>query len=201
MRIIEVEGLDKSGKHTTCQALKKALEDKGFEVVQSEFHRYDTPTGKLIQQWLYKQYDVDTETIKLIMTADKQAQQKWFSQLEEQGVDFLILDRYSVSNLAYSEAEGLDMDWITNLQKFLRKPDFSIFLDIQPTTSMLRKGKHGDNDRYESDKSILTRAREAYIKYFEEKPNTSILYHLDEHTPEDVSAKVIEKTFEHFKID
>ena len=43
--------MDKSGKHTASVQLAEYLIKLGYNVVQSEFHRYDTPTGKLIQDY------------------------------------------------------------------------------------------------------------------------------------------------------
>lgn len=166
MKIIAIEGLDKSGKHTQSELLKKYLISKGYKVEKSEFHRYDTPTGQLIQQWLYGKYDADQKTIELIMSADKQSQQFWFDKLERSGVDFLILDRYTTSQQVYSEANGIDPKWTKELQKFMRKPDVEIFIDISPEISMMRKGKHGDNDRYESNLKLLKDVRDIFLSKY-----------------------------------
>lgn len=119
--------------------------------------------------WLTKRYDADQKTIELIMTADKQAQQQWFRDLEHQGVDVLILDRYTTSQLAYSQANGIDDDWTIILQAHLRNPDIEILIDIPAEVSMSRKGKHndGNNDRYESDREMLDRVRTNYLTHFE----------------------------------
>ena len=164
MRIIAIEGLDKSGKATQSKLLTDYLKSLGLKVVQSEFHRYDTPTGELIRQWLCKEWDVDQHTIELIMTADKQAQQKWFYELKNQGVDFLILDRYMASQQVYSEANGISPEWTAELQSYMWIPDIEIFIDIPAEESMSRKGKHnnGENDRYESDLSMLQNVRALY---------------------------------------
>lgn len=164
MKIVSVEGLDKSGKHSTVEGLKEKLEAKGYKVATSEFHRYDTPTGQLIRQWLYGEYKVSQQTIELIMAADKYAQKEWFEQLEQEGYDILILDRYLGSQVVYSAASGIQPDWIQNILRSLYIPDIEIFIDISPDTSMKRKGKHGENDRYESDKELLTRARAGFMK-------------------------------------
>lgn len=166
MKIIAVEGLDKSGKFSQTELLKAYLEAAGHKVIKSEFHRYDTPTGELIMKWLTNQWDVDQTTIELVMTADKQAQQKWFDELEEQGYDFLILDRYTGSQQVYSEANGVDPEWTAALQKYMRQPDVEIFIDIPAEVSMSRKGKHnnGNNDRYESDLKLLQRARNLFLQ-------------------------------------
>lgn len=166
MKIIAIEGLDKSGKHTQTKLLTEYLKTLGYKVVQSEFHRYDTPTGQLIMKWLKKEWNVDQKTIELIMSADKQAQQQWFNQLEEEDVDFLILDRYTTSQQVYAEANGIDPNWTNELQKYMRKPDIEIFIDIPAEESMRRKGKHnnGENDRYESDLELLNCVRQLYLK-------------------------------------
>jgi dTMP kinase len=166
VKVIAIEGLDKSGKFTQSNWLVQHLEAIGYRVAKSEFHRYDTPTGELIMRWLKKEWDVDQTTIELIMTADKQAQQKWFDELEAQGVDFLILDRYTGSQDVYSYANGIDPEWTAWLQRYMREIDVEIFIDIPPTESMSRKGKHnnGENDRYESDLELLTRVRELYLE-------------------------------------
>lgn len=167
MRIIAVEGLDKSGKASQTKLLREYLVDKlELYVVRSEFHRYDTPTGELIMKWLTGHYDVDQKTIELIMTADKQAQQQWFKQLHNEGVDVLILDRYLGSQDVYSEANGIDPGWTEELQNYMWLPDMEIFIDVTAEESMRRKGKwnNGENDRYESDFALLSKVRELFLK-------------------------------------
>lgn len=165
MRIIAIEGLDKAGKHTQAKSLVRELTNKGYKVAQSEFHRYETPTGRLIMDWLTCQWDASQKTIELIMCADKQAQQDWFQELDKNNYDFLILDRYTLSQVAYGIANGIDGRWILDLQKYMRKPDIDIIIDIPAEMSMSRKGKHnnGDNDKYESDLEMLKRVRHNYL--------------------------------------
>lgn len=192
MLIIGIEGLDKSGKHTQSKLLTEYLQSKGYRVVQSEFHRYDTPTGQLIQKWLYNEWDVDKHTIELLMSADKQAQQLWFKKLDESGVDFLILDRYTASQTCYANATGVDRDWTKQLQKYMRLPDFEIFIDIEPNESIRRKGKHGDNDRYERDKELLKAVRKEYLDYFNKLSSKLIIHDCSMYSVEQISKIIIE---------
>lgn len=164
MEIIALEGIDKSGKHTQAKKLFEALKNKGYRVEKTEFHRYDTPTGRLIRQWLNQEWDVDQSTIEFIMAADKQAQQRWFEKLDEQGYDYLIIDRYTLSQEVYAIANGLHPHWVNQLQRYMRQPNLEILIDIPPEESMKRKGKFGENDRYESDKALLTNVRDHYLK-------------------------------------
>lgn len=164
MYIIVCEGLDKSGKKTQTDLLLDYLLKQGYKAIKSEFHRYDTITGQLIMEWLQKKWDAPQQAIEIIMTHDKQNQQKWFKQLEQEGYDFLVLDRYTLSQFAYGSATGGDIKWLDELQEFIRKPDLDIVIEIDSETSMNRKGKHndGNNDKYESDKELLDRVGEAY---------------------------------------
>lgn len=174
MIIIALEGLDKSGKATQTSLLASRLRKDGYSVAQSEFHRYDTPTGELIMKWLKKEWNVDQKTIEFVMAADKQAQQSMFTWAEESGIDALILDRYTLSQLVYSTANGIPLEWAEQLQKYMRQPDLTIVIDIPAEVSMLRKGKHNDgvNDRYESDLELL---REVKSRYWMLRPFSSIV--------------------------
>lgn len=189
MKIISFEGIDKSGKHTLSCEMANSLIAKGFTVVQDEFHRYDTPTGQLIYDYLHGTYDVPQSVIELIMAADKLAQKKYFEQLEADGVDFLILDRYLFSQFAYSQAlltlapeddyreMGLTTCVIARLLGNLMPPsDYVVYCDVSPETSMSRKGQHGENDKYESNHLLLSTVCEEY-KIFAEHPKKKEIWH------------------------
>lgn len=177
MKIVVIEGLDKAGKHTAAVSLERRLHREGVSLVRSEFHRYETPTGNLVKQWLIGQYDVDQKTIELIMAADKQAQQAWFNELEEQGVEVLILDRYVCSQLAYAIVNGSTREWTGELQRYMRPADHTILIDIPPEVSMARTGKHnnGENDRYESNLEMLRQVRAVYRTELEADPSNIIV--------------------------
>lgn len=163
MIIIGVEGLDKSGKASQVELLYQALYERGYNVEKSEFHRYDTPTGQLIRKFLDGEYQTNQLAIECIMAADKYAQLDWFNEIAER-TDVLILDRYLTSQLVYSKANAIDIDFTVSLLDQMPEPDFQILLDLDPQESMNRKGKHGDNDKYESDYELLSRVREFYLR-------------------------------------
>lgn len=166
MIIVAFEGLDKSGKNSQSEMLHKALYERGYNVEKSEFHRYDTPTGQLIRQFLDGEYKVNQHAIECIMAADKYAQLDWFKELEKE-TDVLILDRYVLSQMVYGVANGIDIDFTLNLLEHMPEPNYHFFLDVSPEESMNRKGKFGDNDKYEGDLELLTKAREKYLQVME----------------------------------
>lgn len=206
MKIIAFEGMDKSGKHTASVQLAEHLIELGYNVVQSEFHRYDTPTGKLIQDYLYGKYKVSNETIQLIMSADKQAQQDWIQELEDSGVDFLILDRYYLSQKVYSnyfidksnytsDKTLLYKGIYSDIIKCFRKADITIYLDNTAETSMSRKGQHGENDLYEQNKELLEYVRSGYLKEVQKENQYLIIS--SEQSIEEVEKEMISK-FKYF---
>lgn len=166
MKIISVEGLDKSGKATLARMLAEFLRSKRFKVAESQSPDYSTPTGEVIRQWLAKEYNVDQKTIEFVYTANMQEQQEKFKQLEEEyNYDFVIMDRYTGSQRAYATATGSDIEFVETLQKDMRQPDIMIYIDITPEESMKRKGKHndGNNDRYEENVNLLNDVRSRYL--------------------------------------
>lgn len=166
MKIISVEGLDKSGKRTISMYIAELLRVQGYTVVITSFPRYDTPTGELIRKWLTKEWDVDQATMDLIAAADRQAQQAFLKDLEDSGnCDFVVIDRYLTSQVSYGTSGGLDQSWVESLHKYMRKPDIEFYLDIPAEVSMERVGKHnnGINDRYEENKEFLEKVRHQYI--------------------------------------
>ncbi|MFS1019871.1 dTMP kinase [Enterococcus casseliflavus] len=182
MKIIALEGLDKSGKHSISNYLFDSLCNQGFKVALGEFHNYKSPTGKLIKEWLYGEFDADQATIELVMLSNKMAEQRTIKDFELEGFDFLILDRYTGSQEAYVEAytnlsekngtiDTVPKDIVKSVQKHFRMPDFTIYLAVSPEISMNRKGKHGDNDRYESDLELLTEVQNFYENRFAKDPS------------------------------
>ncbi|MEK1828861.1 dTMP kinase [Priestia megaterium] len=185
MIIIEVEGLDKSGKKSQSDLLYKALYERGYNVEKSEFHRYETPTGELIRKFLDGEYQVNQLAIECIMAADKYAQLDWFNQIKET-TDVLILDRYLTSQFVYSKANGVEIDFTLNLLEHMPAPDFHIYLDVSPEESMRRKGKWGENDKYESDLELLTEVRNHYLRVMQLEEEDGFAVILDGTKPVDV---------------
>ncbi|ALS22188.1 dTMP kinase [Paenibacillus naphthalenovorans] len=196
MIILVLEGLDKCGKHSQTKLLTTRLKQNDYLTLKSEFHDYSSPTGELIMKWLTGKYKADQKVIEFIMSADKQAKQLWFEQLEKQ-LDYLVLDRYTLSQYVYAKANGIDPNWTEQLQKYMRKPDLNIIIDIPAQVSMNRKGKHndGNNDKYESDYEMLTRVRDNYLSYADSHKNECIVLNglkTIEEVHEDIWNKLLE---------
>ena len=42
----------------------------------------------------------------------------------------VVCDRYLASSIAYGEAQGVDAEWLTEIQRALPQPSLTLFLDI-----------------------------------------------------------------------
>lgn len=166
MIIVSVEGIDKSGKCTAAGTLTDYFKtEKGLNVARMEMPDYSTPIGALIRDYLTGDLSVSPETFELLLAADKQAAQSRIAAFEAAGVDVLVMDRYVHSQIAYG-AYHVDAQWLSAITSKLRLPDAVIYLDVEPEVSMHRKGKFGDNDKYEGDLDRLRATRSAYLDLF-----------------------------------
>lgn len=159
MWVIAVEGIDASGKETQVNMLYAALKNKGFDVAVEGFPRYHTPIGHLLFDYFHGDISLSTEAVHMLLEADRQDFMEHIILLEETGCEFLILDRFTLSNLAFGVARGVELDWLRGLASKVRQPDITFILDISAETSFKRKS---NRDLLESDMELQDRARVVY---------------------------------------
>jgi dTMP kinase len=157
--VIAFEGLDQSGKETQARRLRARFEQDGRTVRSISFPDYETPIGQEIRQALAGGRDFGPEVMQLLYIANrfeyKPRMEHWLG-----AGDIVICDRYRASSVAYGEAQGLDPQWLEEIQRHLPAPAMTILLDIAPATAVERK--RSGRDRYERDLALLARVRESY---------------------------------------
>jgi dTMP kinase len=157
--LIAFEGLDQSGKETQARHLRARLERDRHRVHSLSFPEYETPIGQEIRKALAGERDFSAEVMQLLYVANrlefKTRLQRWNST-----GDIVICDRYRASSVAYGEAQGLDAQWLADIQIHLPDATLTILLDIAPATAASRKSS--GRDRYERDLGLLSRVRESY---------------------------------------
>ena len=187
-KIIVIEGTDCSGKETQSKLLEERLKEKGKKFVKFNFPRYDTPTGQIvggsylgrkeIGESLFKEgaVKVDPHVTCLYYAADRKY--NWYKIQEYLDKDyFVILDRYTPSNLAHqgSKITGKDerfnmYQWIDKLEYWLLglpKPDKTVFLHVpaEKTLELLKNRKLVDE--HEKSPEYLRNVEESYIELSE----------------------------------
>ena len=159
--LIAFEGLDQSGKQTQAERLRDRVVAAGRLVRLLSFPAYDTAIGSEIGRALQGDREYGPDVMQLLYVANRY---EWKPQIERelQRGTVLICDRYLASSIAYGEAQGLDPEWLTDMQRFLPQPDVTLLLDIDPQVSAQRKTV--ERDAYERDLALLGRVRSSYMR-------------------------------------
>jgi dTMP kinase len=158
-RLIAFEGLDQSGKQTQAEWLVEALQQAGHAVRTVSFPDYTTSIGAEIGQALQGQRSYGPDVLQLLYVANRYEHAPRIRGWLSEGA-MVVADRYAASSLAYGEAQGVDVTWLTDVQRHLPPADLTVLLDIAPETSLARK--RAARDRFERDLPLLSRVRDSY---------------------------------------
>lgn len=157
--LIAFEGLDQSGKETQALQLRERLREAGRKVRLLSFPDYGTSIGEEIARALAGERDYGPDVMQLLFVANRHERREAILEWLAGGL-VLLCDRYRASSIAYGEAQGLDPQWLEQIQQFLPPADLTIFLDIEPETAAGRKAH--DRDKYERDLALLKRVSDSY---------------------------------------
>ena len=187
-KIIVVEGTDCSGKETQSKLLEKRLNSIGKKCVRFDFPNYESPTGRIIGgaylgrpeigPSFFKEgaVNVDPHVVCLYYAADRKYE---MPEIEKYLNDdyYVILDRYTTSNLAHQGSKIHDKDerfnmyqWIDKLEYWLLglpKPDKTIFLHVPLENTLELRKSRKSIDEHEKSPEYLKRAEESYLELSE----------------------------------
>ena len=159
--LIAFEGLDQSGKETQARRLRDRLRAAQHKARVVSFPDYGTSIGEEIARALQGEREYGPEVMQLLYVANRHERKPDIERWQQAGIT-LLCDRYVASSIAYGEAQGLDRDWLVDMQKFLPQPELTILLDIAPETALDRKAT--GRDRYEEDYALQLAVRESYLR-------------------------------------
>ena len=172
--LIVLEGLDGAGKSTQVKLLKEYIQSKGKQLRYLHFPRFDAPVyGDLIAKFLRGDFgainQVHPQLVALLFAEDRREASNQIREWLNNG-DFVLLDRYVYSNIAYQcsklknkeEAQAL-RDWIFELEYNIYnipKPDVNLFLDVPISfvDKKLKENREGDDREYLQGKSDIHEA-------------------------------------------
>jgi len=199
MKLIVIEGLDGAGKSTQISLLKEWFAERNLQCRYIHFPRTDAPYfGELIARFLRGEFGnidtVDPYLVAMLYAGDrKDAAIMIETWLEEKY--FVVLDRYTYSNIAYQCAKmpteteaGRLREWILNLEfnHFgIPKPDINIFLDVpfRFTEEKLKNRRLGNDrtylmgssDIHESSLEFQRRVRDIYAAVASEDDSLQVI--------------------------
>jgi dTMP kinase len=136
--LVVLEGIDGAGTTSQARLLTAALEACG---IRSHLTREpsDGPIGRLLREILAGRHaPTDATTHALLFAADRadHIQREVDPALAAGAV--VVSDRWFHSSLAYQGA-GEDRAWIAELNRRARRPDLTLFLEVNPEVAARRR--------------------------------------------------------------
>ncbi len=180
-KLIVIDGLDGSGKHTQTERLAKRLRDEGERVRMVSFPDYAEPSSALVKQYLAGEFgqagDVSPYAASSFYAVDRYASYNKFWKKDYQSGYTILADRYATSNLIHQMSKlpkgawDSFAGWMENFeyQKLgLPRPDAVLYLDMHPDVSraLITARYGGDESRrdiHESDFAYMARCRECAL--------------------------------------
>lgn len=199
-RFVVLEGIDGSGTTTQVARLADRLRSQGV-LVRSTREPSDGPVGVLVRQVLTGRVVVPGgrapgwATMALLFAADRMDHVE--SEIEPfiaQG-GIVLSDRYDASSLAYqsvsSGAEAKEaVQWIRSLNRYVRRPDLTIVLDIAPEVAAERCKTRGDVAQLYDQNEVQRALAEFYRELAKHMPNDRIVVVDASGTVDEVHARV-----------
>lgn len=199
MKLLVIEGIDGAGKSTQIKLLREFLKNTGFKNEYLHFPKTDAPYfGELIARFLRGEFgslsEVDPYLVAMLYAGDRRDSapliEGWLKEKK-----FVLLDRYTYSNVAYQCAKITDnagqeklMNWILSLEFghfAIPKPDLNIFLDVpfSFTEKKLLSDRRGPDrdylngitDIHEESLSFQRKVREMYLRVSKKDSNLAII--------------------------
>jgi len=140
---VVIEGIDGCGKSTQAKLLGDYFESQGQKVLLTA-----EPTsgfiGQAIRMILSGKMEADPKTLALLFTADRAEHLAKTVEPALADGKLVICERYYYSTMAYQTAQGINTQWIMDINSFAREPDLVILLDIRTEQGLKRLDREKD---------------------------------------------------------
>ncbi len=163
---VAIEGIDGSGKTTQVKNVYELLKKNGYSVLYTQEPTRDK-LGLILREYL-KNKNTDPHVDALLFAADRIEHYNKTIQPNIKDNKIVITDRYKISSFVYQNAQGVDLDWIREINKMAPDPDIVIYLDI-PVDIALKRLNSADRsviEKFET-RNYLTKIYENYMKFKE----------------------------------
>ncbi|EKO3903432.1 dTMP kinase [Vibrio fluvialis] len=171
-KFIVVEGLEGAGKSTAIQAVVETLHDHGIDNITRTREPGGTVLAEKMRALVKEEHEgevlQDMTELLLMYAARVQLVENVIKPALKQG-QWVVGDRHDMSSQAYQGGgrqiarEIMQSLKQTTLGAF--KPDFTLYLDIDPKVGLERARGRGELDRIEKmDISFFERTRERYLE-------------------------------------
>jgi dTMP kinase len=160
--LVIFEGLDNCGKTTLVEMIKNYYLNIGVDAEISK--EFEINIGRELKQ-MAKEGTLDPILKAYLFATDRYIRMKNI-RLEDLKNKIMLFDRYVPSAIAYRMAEGVNKDWVTNINLVFPKADIGFFIDITPNESVKRNTDTKFNIK--ATPEHLNKVRDAYLSILEE---------------------------------
>lgn len=193
--LVDIEGIDGSGKGTQAQRLVERLKQHGCRTSLLSFPRYAaTRFGRAVGDFLNGRFgrldEVHPFLVSLLFAGDR-FESRDVLRDALQTSDVVVLDRYVASNVAHqaSKRDGAEREELTRAILDLEfgiyelpQPDVVVLLDLSPDVAQqlvakkaARSYTNRQADIQEADRDYLGRCREVYLRLAQTEPRWRLI--------------------------
>ena len=164
---IVIEGIDGAGCETQARAIYNTLTRKHVNIPTHflKYPHYDDSVGRMIKQFLYENKNLDAKQQFLLYCLQFINDAKKISDASKKGI--VVADRYFTSALCFQTLEGIKLPVALRFASDFKieKPDFVVYLDVNPDTAIKRKyGEDKEKNRREKDFEFIRKTYKQYDK-------------------------------------
>lgn len=181
-KFIVIEGLEGAGKSSAVAILTRCIQAAGHTVVNTR-EPGGTAMAEAIRDvvkhdWHDEKVTVEAELL-LMYAARAQLVQNVILPNLQKG-HWVLGDRHDMSSQAYQGGgRQIDSEMIESLRSITLKnfkPDFTLYMDVEPKEGLKRAKGRGELDRIEQeDVSFFERTRDRYVLLAQQDPNCVVI--------------------------
>jgi dTMP kinase len=167
---IVLEGIDGCGSTTQTALLAEALRERGHAVTATAEPSRGA-VGRLIRQALSgtdSAVAFDWAAMALLFAADRLHHVQEVITPALQAGHVVVCDRYDLSSVAYQSATAREREamvpWIQSLNRFARRPDLTLVLDIDADLAEQRRRARGGPEEIFEKRDLQRRLADLYAQ-------------------------------------
>lgn len=195
--LVVFEGIDGAGTTTQAERYASRLRERR-RMVHVTREPSTGPIGSMIRLALTRRIAFPSprqaEMMALLFAADR------IDHVEAEIEPFLrdgyvvLSDRYDLSSLTYQSATSASGDeslaWIRTLNKFARRPDITVVVDVSPEVAAKRRRERGGVLELFDDAELQTRLADAYRRADQLVPGDRVVHVDGDGTQEEVARAI-----------
>ena len=163
-KFIVLEGLDGSGASTQVELVGGYLQGRAISAVLGKEPTNEYEEGKEIRRILRGERKVTPRELQELFAKDRgEHLEKSIIPALKEG-KWVVSDRYFFSSLAFGSCDGLDLEWLIEINSKFILPDQTFILKVNPRVCIERINKRGIKKELFEKEEKLARVWQTYEK-------------------------------------